>query len=157
MEVWGDEGEEEEPHTPKLRASRQLHQETELFLQELPDKERRAKISWLNGRGAYEFERENNIIRNKYLMDRLFEGKTVTELLFDPTPVAPLSAPPTLTEHSPTPPAPSQDVPILNNTSKLSSALPTYSDGPTSDTSYTAPPLPSVVSQSAQHSTSAYP
>lgn len=109
-EAWGgecDENEEEvEPHTLELHADRQLHNETKLFLQDLPDNQRRAKISWLDGMGAYEFERENNIMRNKYLMARLFEGKTVTELLFASTPVAtpaPSSAALKITENDPTP------------------------------------------------------
>lgn len=69
--------------TPELPADRILHPATILYLNGLPDDERRDEMQRLRGtRTAYEFERENNMIRNKYFMDQIFEGRTADDLIF---------------------------------------------------------------------------
>lgn len=109
-----DETDEEVPLTPVLQSSRILHPETELSLRELPDLARRNKISWLRSQSTlYEFERQNNIIRNEYLFKQVFEGKRPSDVLFGhpSSPLAPSSTTPTCTATPPDLPSPTPATP----------------------------------------------
>lgn len=147
-------GDEEDEDLDLQLWPRQVHTETKLFLQQLPERKREGKISWLKSCSAYEFERENNILRNKVLLQQLFEGKSVAELLF--------TTPSTSSEHSAgvatftTPPEPAYTSPTSQAQSESGLLLPTTSEHfPTSPTPQTSSePNPAVPTQ-LEHSPTA--
>ncbi|KAE9387447.1 hypothetical protein BT96DRAFT_948350 [Gymnopus androsaceus JB14] len=96
--------------TPTLSANCKLLPKVTNYLATLPDQERQETMGQFCGRmSTYEFEWENNIMRNKWILAQIMGGKTGSEIVFGEggTPTArmvPVPDPTLQDDCSPTPP-----------------------------------------------------
>ncbi|KAJ3816944.1 hypothetical protein F5880DRAFT_1512196, partial [Lentinula raphanica] len=146
------EDDDKDEDLPGLSAQRrsQLHPESLLQLRRLTGTERKNAIRRISLRmSKYEFDRENTILKNNYMMAMLFEGRSGTDIINGdlPNTSTPSSAPtdsvpPTTSAPSSTPTdtRDSSSDGVLPTTQNSSSESPTDGNLPTTQDSSSNPP-----------------